>query len=130
MYQQVYDPVGGSLGLSAIFALLPLVTLFVLLGVFKLKAHWLGLIALAVALVVATAVYSMPPGQALAAASEGAAFGLFPIVWIVVNAVWIYTMTVRSGHFGVLRQAFAAVSDDQRIQALIIGFSFGTLLEA
>src|SRR4051794_1241238 len=130
MYQQVYDPVSNSLGASSIFAALPLIALFVLLGGVKMKAHWAGLIALAVSLVVAIAVYSMPVGQAFDSASEGAAFGLFPIMWIVVNAVWIYTMTVKTGDFAVLRRSFAKISDDQRIQAIIIAFSFGALLEA
>src|SRR3954465_13304624 len=130
MYQQVYDPVGNALGASSIFAALPLIALFVLLGGVKMKAHWAGLISLAVSLVVAIAVYSMPVGQAFDSASEGAAFGLFPIMWIVVNAVWIYTMTVKTGDFAVLRRSFASISSDQRIQAVIIAFSFGALLEA
>jgi lactate permease len=130
MYQQVYDPVGNALGASSIFAALPLIALFVLLGGVKMKAHWAGLISLAVSLVVAIAVYSMPVGQAFDSASEGAAFGLFPIMWIVVNAVWIYTMTVKTGDFSVLRRSFASISSDQRIQAVIIAFSFGALLEA
>src|SRR3954468_3786831 len=130
MYQQVYDPVSNSLGASSIFAALPLLTLFVLLGGVKMKAHWAGLISLAVALVVGIAVYDMPVGQAFDAGAEGAVFGLFPIMWIVVNAVWIYTMTVESGHFTVLRRSFGRVSADQRIQAVIIAFSFGALIEA
>src|SRR3954466_8869981 len=130
MYQQVYDPVSNSLGVSSIFAALPLLTLFILLGGVKMKAHWAGLISLAVAIVVAVAVYSMPFGQALDAGAEGAAFGIFPIMWIVVNAVWIYTMTVKTGDFAVLRRSFASISSDQRIQAVIIAFSFGALLEA
>ncbi|HEY0633141.1 MAG TPA: L-lactate permease [Thermoleophilaceae bacterium] len=130
MYQQVYDPVSNSLGASSIFAALPLITLFVLLGGMKMKAQWAGLISLAVALIVAIAVYSMPVGQAFDSAAEGAAFGLFPIMWIVVNAVWIYTMTVKTGDFAVLRRSFASISSDQRIQAVIIAFSFGALLEA
>src|SRR5918997_1611792 len=130
MYQQVFDPVSDSLGLSAIFAVLPLLTLFVLLGGLKLKAHWAGLISLVVAIVVAVAVYSMPVGQAALSATEGAAFGLFPIMWIVVNAIWIYNMTVESGHFAVLRRSFSKISDDQRVQAVIIAFCFGALLEA
>ena len=130
MYQQVYDPVGDSLGLSAIFAALPILTLFVLLGGVKMKAQWASLISLAMALVVAVVVYPMPIGQALDSTAEGAAFGLFPIVWIVVNAVWLYNITVRTGDFAVLRRSFAKVSDDQRIQAIIIAFSFGALLEA
>src|SRR3954451_9980565 len=130
MYKQVYDPVSGALGLTSIFAVIPLVVLFVLLGGLKLKAHWAGLIALASALIVAIAVYDMPVGQALDSGAEGAAFGIWPIMWIVVNAVWIYTMTVKTGHFQVLRRAFARISDDQRIQAVIIAFCFGALLEA
>jgi lactate permease len=130
MYQQVYDPVSNSLGASSIVAALPLLTLFVLLGGVKMKAHWAGLIALLVAIIISIAVYSMPLGQALDAGAQGAAFGLFPIMWIVVNAVWIYTMTVKTGDFAVLRRSFAAISSDQRIQAVIIAFSFGALLEA
>jgi lactate permease len=130
MYQQVYDPIGDSLGLSAIFAVLPLLTLFVLLGGFKMKAQWAGLISLVVAIVVAVAAYEMPLGQALDAGAQGAAFGLFPIMWIVVNAVWIYNMTVKTGDFAVLRRSFASISSDQRIQAVIIAFAFGALLEA
>jgi lactate permease len=130
MYKQVFDPVGGSLGLTAIFAVLPLVTLFVLLGGLKMKAHWAGLISLAVSIVVAVAVYGMPVGQATDSALLGAAFGLFPIMWIVWNAIWIYKMTEATGHFEVLRRSFSTISDDQRIQAVIIAFSFGALLEA
>ncbi len=130
MYNQIFDPINHSLGQSAIFAALPLLTVFVLLGVFKLRAQWAALIALAVSILVAIAVYSMPVGQTLSAAGEGAAFGIFPIMWIVVNAIWVYTMTVTTGHFDVLRRSFATVSPDQRVQAIIIAFCFGALLEA
>src|SRR4051795_10141917 len=130
MYKQVYDPVSGSLGLTTIFAVLPLVTLFVLLGGLRWKAQWAALSALGVALLVAIIVYSMPVGQALDAGIEGAAFGLFPIMWIVVNAIWIYNMTRESGHFAVLRESFARVSGDQRVQAILIAFCFGALMEA
>jgi lactate permease len=130
MYRQVLDPVSHSLGLSSIFAVLPLVVLFVLLGVVRMKAWLASLIVLVVAIVVALAVYSMPIGQAGDAALEGAAFGLWPIVWIVVNALWIYNMTEETGHFAVLRRAFGAVSDDQRVQVVMIAFCFGALLEA
>jgi lactate permease len=130
MYKQVFDPVGDSLGLSSIFAAIPIVVLFVLLGGLKMKAHWAALIALASALIVAIAVYGMPVGQALDSAAEGAAFGIFPIMYIVIVALWIYNMTVDTGHFAVLRRAFNRVSDDQRVQAVIIAFAFGALLEA
>src|SRR3954468_1059429 len=130
MYKQVLDPVGNSLFLSALVALIPLATLFVLLGGLKLKSHWAGLISLLVAIVVAVVAYSMPVGQAVDAGLEGAAFGLFPIMWIVWNAIWIFNMTEDSGHFAVLRRSFGAISNDQRVQAVIIAFSFGALLEA
>jgi lactate permease len=130
MYKQVLDPVGDSLFLSALVAMIPLATLFALLGGLKLKSHWAGLLSLLAAILVAVIAYSMPVGQALDAGLEGAAFGLFPIMWIVWNAIWIFNMTEESGHFAVLRRSFAAISDDQRIQAVIIAFSFGALLEA
>jgi lactate permease len=130
MFKQVYDPVSHSLGWSTLFAVLPLLTLFVLLGGLKLKAQWAALASLAVAIVVALAVYSMPLGQTLDSAAEGAVFGLFPIMWIVVNAIWIFNMTRESGHFAVLRRSFGRVSDDQRIQAILIAFCFGALMEA
>jgi lactate permease len=129
MYQQVFDPVGDSLGLSSIFAALPLITLFVLLGAFRVTAWIAGVAALVVSLLVAILVYDVPVGQSLNMGLEGAAFGLFPIMWIVVNAIWIYNMTERTGHFAVLRRSFATISDDQRIQAVIIAFSFGALIE-
>ena len=129
-YTQHFDPVGNSLFASAIFAALPLITLFVTLGGLRWKAHWAALAALVVAILVAVIVYSMPVGQALDSGLEGAAFGLFPIMWIVFNAIWIYNMTDRTGYFAVLRRSFERVSDDERIQAIIIAFSFGALLEA
>ncbi len=126
----ITDPVAGSVALSAIFAALPLLTLFVLLGVVRMKAWLAGVISLAVALVVAVFVYSMPAGQALLSTSEGAAFGFFPILWIVLNAIWVYNLTVESGHFDVLRRSFARISPDLRVQAIIVAFCFGALMEA
>jgi lactate permease len=130
MYKQVLDPVGNSLGWSTLFAVLPLVTLFVLLGGLRLKAHVAALWSLLVAILVALIVYSMPVGQTLDSGLEGAAFGLFPIMWIVVNAIWIYAMLERSGHFAVIKRSFSRLSDDERVQAVLIAFCFGALLEA
>ncbi|RBY81712.1 L-lactate permease [Geodermatophilus sp. TF02-6] len=130
MFEQVVDPVGGSLALSALVAAIPLLALFLLLGALRVKAWLAGLISLAVALVLAVAAFRMPVGQALLSASEGAAFGFFPILWIVINAIWVYNLTVATGHFDVLRRSFEKVSPDQRIQAIIIAFCFGALLEA
>ncbi|MFC7496589.1 MULTISPECIES: L-lactate permease [unclassified Nocardioides] len=130
MFQQNLDPVGDSLALSALCGALPLVALFVLLGGLRLRAWVAGLISLLVALLVAVVLFEMPVGQALLAGTEGAAFGFFPIMWIVINAIWVYNLTVATGHFDVLRRSFEKVSADQRIQAIIIAFCFGALLEA
>ena len=130
MFEQDFSPVGDSLGQSAIFAALPLITIFILLGALKVKAQWAALASLGVSIVVAIVVYGMPVGQTMLATSEGAIFGFFPIMWIVLNAIWIYNMTVATGHFDVLRRSFGSISDDQRIQAIIIAFCFGGLLEA
>jgi lactate permease len=130
VYQQDFSPVSDSLGLTAIFAALPLICLFVLLGGFKMKAQWAALISLGVSMLVALIVYSMPAGQTALSATEGAAFGIFPIMWIVVTAIWVYNMTVATGHFAVLRRSFGAISNDQRIQAVIVAFCFGALMEA
>ena len=130
MYHQDFAPISGSLGLSAMFAALPILTLFVLLGGLKMRSQWAALIALGVAMAVAIGVYGMPADQTGLAALEGAAFGLFPIMWIVITAIWVFNMTVESGHFAVLRRSVETVSKDQRIQAVMIGFCFGALFEA
>ncbi|SEH03239.1 lactate permease [Nonomuraea solani] len=130
MYQQIFDPVLGRLGLSALVAAIPLVVLFVLLGVFRWKAQWAGMTALAVSIVIAFAVYGMPITQTLGAAGYGAASSFLTVIWILVNALWIFKLTESTGHFAVLRRSFAGVSDDQRIQVIIIAFAFGALLEA
>jgi lactate permease len=130
MYRQILDPVAHSLAWSSLAAFLPLAALFLMLGVLRVRAWIAALASLAVAIAVAVAVYRMPIGQAALAGSEGAVFGFFPILWIVINALWVYQMTVQTGHFDVLRRSFATVSDDQRIQAIMIAFSFGALLEA
>ncbi|MFD5391061.1 L-lactate permease [Streptomyces sp. NPDC056669] len=130
MFVQQLDPVADSLSLSALVAALPLVTVLVLLGGVRMRAHYAGPIGLVVAALVACLPYGMPVGQALSSAVQGALFGLFPIMWIVVNALWVYRMTVRTDHFDVLRRSFGRLSDDPRVQALVIAFCFGALLEA
>nr|WP_304438013.1 MULTISPECIES: L-lactate permease [unclassified Pseudonocardia] len=129
MFQQQLAPL-GSLTLSALVALLPLLTIFVLLGALRWKAHWAALAALAVSIVVAVVAFGMPAHLALLSATEGAVFGLFPIMWIVFTAIWLYQVTVASGRFEDLRAAFHLISDDPRVQAVIIAFCFGGLLEA
>ncbi|MGW3319147.1 L-lactate permease [Streptomyces fungicidicus] len=130
MYVQELEPVAGSLGLSALVAALPLVIVLVLLGGVRMKAHLAGLIGLLAAVLVACLAYGMPLDQTLSGGVQGAVFGLFPIMWIVINALWVYRMTVRTRHFDVLRRSFGRLSDDPRIQALVIAFCFGALLEA
>ncbi len=130
MYVQELEPVAGSLGLSALVAALPLVIVLVLLGGVRMKAHLAGLTGLLVAVLVAWLAYGMPLDQTASSAAQGAVFGIFPILWIVVNALWVYRMTVRTRHFDILRRSFGRLSDDPRIQALVVAFCFGALLEA
>ena len=129
-FQPDIESVGGSLTASALIAALPLATLFVMLGWLRITAWISGLVSLLVALLVAVVGFGMPFDQAVGVSVWGAAFGFFPIMWIVINAIWVYNMTVETGHFDVLRRSFAAVSDDMRVQAIIIAFCFGALMEA
>lgn len=129
-YQPPLTPVGGTLWLSAIVACLPLLSIFVTLGFLKWKAQWAGLTGVAIALIVAIVGFKMPVDLAFLTATEGAAYGLLPIMWIVFSAIVLYQVTVVSGRFEDLRAAFHLVSDDPRVQAIIIAFCFGALLEA
>lgn len=130
MYQQVYDPVADSLGLTSLFAAIPLTLMFVMLGVFKRSPQLSALVSLAATVAVATLVYPMPFSAALNSGLFGVAFAMLTIAWILVNAMWIYNMTVETGYFGVLRESFCRISDDLRIQAIIIAYCFGALIEA
>lgn len=129
-YQPDIRSINDSLTASALVAALPLATLFFMLGVLRITAWVSGLVALGVAVGVATVGFDMPADQAAAVSSWGAAFGFFPIMWIVISAIWVYNMTVATGHFDVLRRSFATISDDMRIQAIVIAFCFGALMEA
>ncbi|MEV7086209.1 L-lactate permease [Streptomyces sp. NPDC093085] len=130
MYRQSLDPLAGSLYWSALCAAVPLLTMFVLLGVFRVKAHLAALASLLLALLLAVAVWGMPLPQALSGAAEGGFYGLFPVLWILVNALWIYRLTEITGWFTVLRRSFRTVSSDQRVQGILIAFCFGALIEA
>ena len=134
MIHAAYTPsttaVGSSLALTALLGLLPLVVFFVLLGVFKVKTHVCAIISLAAALAAAILAFSMPVDLALLSATQGAAFGLFPIVYIVIMAVWLYNLTEKTGRSEDVRRVFAAVGKgDMRVQALLIGFCFCGLME-
>lgn len=122
--------VGSSLVLTALLALVPLILFFVLLGVFRVPTHWCALSSLAAALVVAIFGFKMPAHLALLSGTQGIAFGLFPILYIVIMAVWLYNLTERSGRSEDVRAVFAMVGKgDKRIQVLLIGFCFCGLLE-
>jgi lactate permease len=125
---QVYDPLGNP-WLSTAAAALPIVLLLVTLGVLEWKAHWAALTGLVSALAVSTIVYGMPVPTAAATAVYGAAYGLLPIGWIIVNAVFLYNLTVETGQFGIVKSSVANLSADRRIQALLIAFSFGAFIE-
>jgi lactate permease len=129
-YQPDIRSINDSLTASAFVAMLPLATLFFMLCALRITAWITWLTALGVAIVVATVGFDMPADQAAAVSTWGAGFGFFPIMWIVISAIWVYNMTVATGHFDVLRRSFATISDDMRIQAIVIAFCFGALMEA
>ena len=129
MWEQDYVPVAGSLGYSTLVAAVPLVILFYMLGV-KRKPSWIaGLSALGVALVLAVGVYGIPAPQAGASIVYGAAFGLFPIGWIVIASLILYRVTVDTGKFEIIKDSIGSLSDDRRLQAVLIGFAFGAFIE-
>ena len=128
-WTQVYTPVAGSVGLSALVAALPVVVLLGLLAFGHARAHWAALAGLGASLAVAILVFGMPPGLAAAAALNGAAYGLFPIGWIVLCAIFVYDVTVKSGDFEVVKHTVAGLASDRRLQALLIAFSFGAFIE-
>lgn len=128
-WTQTYTPVAGSLVLSALVAALPVVVLLGSLAFGHAKAHWAALAGLAASLTVAVLVFRMPPVLAGAAALNGAAYGLFPIGWIVLGAIFVYDLAVKSGGFEVVKDTIAGVAADRRIQALLIAFCFGAFIE-
>ncbi|WP_306597762.1 L-lactate permease [Geothrix sp. 21YS21S-2] len=128
-WTQVYSPVMGNIFLSALVAALPVFVLLGLLAFWHVKAHISALLGLATALLVSIFVYHMPAKLAGMAAVNGALYGLLPIGWIVLNAIFIYDITVKSGDFEVVKHSIAGIAADRRIQALLIAFSFGAFIE-
>ncbi len=127
-WSQIYDPF-GALALSTLVAAIPVVVLLGTLALLKWHAHNAALAGLAAALVVAIGVFHMPPTMALASAGYGAAYGLLPIGWIVVNVIFLYQLTNDRGLFTVLRESITHVTDDRRLQLLLVAFSFGAFFE-
>jgi lactate permease len=129
MWQHNYQPVGGSLGASALVAAVPIVVLFIMLGVLR-KPSWMSaLSALASAFVISLAVYGMPAGLALLSTVYGAAYGLFPIAWVVFASIMMYRLAVDTGKFEIIKDSVGSLTDDRRLQAMFIAFSFGAFIE-
>src|SRR5258708_25600137 len=129
VFHQTYQPVAGSAVASALVALVPLVLLFVLLAVLRVAAWKSALVAVVSAATLAWLVWGMPVDLTAAATTQGMAFGLWPISWVVLNAVLFHNLTVASGDFDVIRGSLGRLTEDRRIQALIVAFSFGALME-
>src|SRR5271165_1766009 len=129
MWQQNYTPVAGSLALSALVAAIPIFALLVLLGVIRKPAWMASLVGLGTAALVAAFVYGMPFGRLASAITFGAAFGLFPIGWVVFSAILLYRITLESGKFDVLKDSIGHLTSDSRLQALLIAFAFGAFIE-
>ena len=129
MWQHNYEPVGGSLALSALVAAIPIVALFLMLGVWRKPAWMSALAALGSALVVALTVYGMPAQLAVTSSLYGAAYGLFPIAWIVFSSIMLYRLAVDTGKFEIIKDSVGSLTDDRRLQAMFIAFSFGAFIE-
>ncbi|MGU7781485.1 lactate permease LctP family transporter [Burkholderia sp. PU8-34] len=127
-WHQIYTPL-GSLGLSALIAAIPIIFFFVALAGLRMNGHVAAAITLLLSLGVAILAYRMPVPQALAAAGFGFAYGIWPIAWIIVAAVFLYKIVVKTGQFDIIRASVLSITDDQRLQMLLIGFSFGAFLE-
>jgi lactate permease len=127
-WTQLYTPL-GSLYLSALVAAIPVIVLLGALAFFHVKAHVAALLGLLLALGIAVGVYGMPLRMAFATAGYGAAFGLLPIGWIILNAIFIYDITVKTGKFEVVKDTIAGLAGDRRIQVLLIAFAFGAFIE-
>src|ERR1700676_1160829 len=128
MWQQVYDPLGSPVT-STILAALPIIVLLGALGFFRVKAHLAALLGLAVALIVAVFVFGMPSAMAGKTAVYGALQGLLPIGWIILNVIFLYKLTESTGGFKVLQDSIAGVTNDRRLQLLLVAFCFGAFFE-
>src|SRR6266446_9043338 len=129
MWQQNYEPVGGSLGLSAAVASIPILVLFFMLGVRRKPAWMAALTALAVAFVLSVVAYRMPVQLAVLSTVSGAAYGIFPIAWIVFASILLYRLAVDSGKFEIIKDSIGGLTSDRRLQAIFIAFSFGAFIE-
>ncbi len=127
-WQQIYDPF-GNIWLSSLVALIPIIFFFLALAVFRLKGSVAGTITVLLALLVALFAYQMPVQMAIASTVYGFFYGLWPIAWIIIGAVFLYKVTVKTGQFDIIRASILSITEDQRLQMLLVGFAFGTFLE-
>ncbi len=127
-WNQLYDP-AGNLWVSSLVALLPIAFFFVALAVLRMKGWLAGTLTVVIALAVALLFYRMPVDRAFAAGAYGFFYGLWPIAWIIIGAVFLYKVSVRTGQFEIIRSSILSVTEDQRLQMLMVGFAFGSFLE-
>ncbi len=129
MWSQNYFLFGNNLAISALIAAVPIFTLLLLLGILRKPAWIAGVAGLAVSLVLVVSGYHMPIRLALSSAAQGAAFGLFPISWIVFWAIALFRLTVDTGKFEIIKESIGRLTSDRRMQALLIAFAFGAFIE-
>lgn len=128
-WTQNFSPIGDSVVLSALVALIPILYFFWALAIKRMKGHVAGLTTLLVALVVSIAAYRMPATMAIMSATQGAVYGILPIGWIIITSVFLYNLTVKTGQFNIIRSSVVSITEDRRLQALLVAFSFGAFLE-
>jgi lactate permease len=128
-WSQNFTPIGGHLVLSALVALIPILYFFWALAIKRMKGYMAGITTLLVALGVAVIAYKMPVGMAVMSVSQGAVYGLLPIGWIIITSVFLYKLTVKTGQFDIIRNSVLSITEDRRLQALLVAFSFGAFLE-
>jgi lactate permease len=129
VWQHNYEPIAGSLGMSAVVAAIPIIVLFIMLGALRKPAWISALTALVSALIVALVAYGMPAQLALVSTIYGAAYGMFPIAWIVFASIMLYRIAVDTGKFEIIKDSVGGLTDDRRLQAMFIAFSFGAFIE-
>ncbi len=127
-WQQIYDPM-GNIWISSLIALIPIVFFFFALAIFRMKGSVAGTITVVLALLVSLFAYEMPTAMALASVVYGFFYGLWPISWIIIGAVFLYKVSVKTGQFNIIRSSILSLTEDQRLQMLLVGFAFGTFLE-
>ena len=127
-WQQIYDPL-GNIWISSFIALIPIIFFFLALAVFRLKGSVAGTITVVLALLVSLFAYQVPVAIAFASMIYGFFYGLWPIAWIIIGAVFLYKISVKTGQFNIIRSSILSITEDQRLQMLLVGFAFGTFLE-